>query len=160
MFSMIREVILNAPTEPPAPPVQNPNWPSPNNPFSPPYNPIWPYSDPLDFLKKIDPMLYNAVINSFLPWFIFWMASIVTSEELNSRAVGFSYVLMVADAVISFAIYKLFPFLCDYGDDMLISMFVGLFLFFYEMHVLSKWKQEKARKDFLREAKLERDEKP
>jgi len=138
MFSMIREVILNAPTEPPV------QWPfNPYSPLHPPHNPIWPYSDPLDFLKKIDPMLYNAVINSFFPWFIFWMASIVISGEINSRAVGFSYVLMVADAVISFAIYKLFPFLCDYGGDMLISMLVGLFLFFYfqfsfEIHLKRK----------------------
>ena len=147
MFSMIKEAILDAPIEPPAPPVQNPNNPSnPYSPLHPPYNPVWPYSDPLDFLKKIDPMLYNAVINSFLSWFIFWVTSIVINEELNSRAVGFSYVLMVADAVISFAIYKLFPFLCGYGGDMLISMFVGFFLIFYEMHVLDKWKQKQEQK--------------
>jgi hypothetical protein len=35
-------------------------------------------------------------------------------------------------------------------------MFVGLFLFFYEMHVLDNWKQERTREEFLEEVKRER----
>jgi hypothetical protein len=169
---MIREVILNAP----APPVQNPNWPywPPNNPFNP-YNPgiplRIPYSvgvvDPLDFLNKIDPVLHAAVFYAFVFASIFLFAMITnivfTRDEirLNGKEFRLFFVLTFADATITYIIYKLFPFLLSYapGNDMLVSMLVGLFLIFYEMHVLDKWKQEKTRKDFLREAKRERDEK-